>query len=106
MEMEGVLTQGSLGIALAHMLEVLKKCGWFPWLNGDTERANRIVSLAAAIVIGIGVKMTFEGDLDSGGSVQLAWPSLAQMLDGARHAVVQAGWQILYYRAAIKATPL
>ncbi len=70
MKPEVVQTQILAGVAVAYVIEWMKKTERFPWLSIHSTELTRVVSLAVALVMGIGVTITW-GDHQ----VILGWPT-------------------------------
>jgi hypothetical protein len=92
--------QFGVSVAVVHVLEWLKRAGWFPWLTNNTTTALRIISLLAALATSAGFKV-LSGDYQHGWT--LAVPPLAAIADTLIHAVAQFGAQQGYYSIVVKA---
>jgi hypothetical protein len=93
-----------IGIAagVVWLLEFLKRSNWFPWLNQNSALVNRIVSIAVALIAAIGVTMNITGNLQLGGSITIAFPSLSAMLDAGSHFLAQLALQEGFYQQIVK----
>jgi hypothetical protein len=94
--------QLAISAAVVWSLEQLKRWPAFRWLQADTDRVNRWVSILAAFCGSVGLQGTMSGSFHAGGSLTITWPSLAQMYEAGSHFVAQLAMQELFYRGVVK----
>ncbi len=100
---ESTLThQFAISAVIVYVVERLKYWPSFRWIDTDTDRVNRIVSIAAALFTAVGLQISMAGSFHAGGTLTITWPSVAQMYDAGTHFVAQMAMQELMYRGAIK----
>ena len=95
--------QVAIAAVLVWVLQMLKRAGWFPWLDANSDTANRIISVIAALVAGAGITFSVMGGIEDGGGVLIKWPALSAMTNGLSHCVVQYVLQEGIYRKMVKA---
>jgi len=89
-----LFTHGSAAVILVFALNWLKKTSWFPWVTQNSDKLNRAISVAWAILTTAGVSI--QGSAVSGATITL--PPLAILWSSALHAFTQFGGQELLYR--------
>ena len=75
-----------VALVWVYILDYLKKAAWFPWLTQHTEALNRVASVAFALASAVGIKFAVSGSMTAGGSLSIAFPPVAILLDTAMHA--------------------
>ena len=86
METSGELTAHlTLGAMVVYSLDWAKSSGWVPWLTADTKTLNRLLSLFASLVIGMGI--TWTGDAAGGWHVEI--PMATVLMSGLWDSVKQ-----------------
>ena len=90
--------------ATVYAIQYLKDSKWFPWMWSHTDRVNRIVSVATALVTAAGVKFTAaSASPDAGTNITIHLPTMLMMVYGiAVHFSAQFGLQEVFYRTAVK----
>ena len=93
-----------LGLATLTIMgiEVLKRAGWFPWLDRHSDATNRIVSWVLALASSAGLKFASSGSIGEGGVITIAFPAMGEIVDGVLHFAGQGGLQEGLYRALVK----
>jgi len=96
--MDDVMTHVTLGAAIAYGIQALKHSR-LPWISNQTVALNRVVSLVAAIVIGLGITVT--GDGDHGWTIQV--PMLSVLAQGVWESGKQFLMNQVIYDGAVRA---
>lgn len=91
--------QFGVSVAVVHILEWLKRAGWFPWLTQNSTTVLRLISILVAAGTSAGFKIV-SGDWQHG--VTLFIPPLSVLVDVVIHTVAQYGAQHGYYNLAVK----
>ena len=92
-----VMTHVTLGALIAYGIQLLKHSR-LPWISNSTVALNRVVSLVAAIIIGLGITVT--GDGDHGWTIQV--PMLTVLLQGIWESGKQFLMNQMIYDGAIR----
>jgi hypothetical protein len=102
--MDPVVTQVGISVAIVHLIEWLKGKRWFPWITNQSAAINRAVSFSAALLTGIGFSCVTVGSLHSGGSFTVNFPALTAVTFSAAIARMMfgGGVQQWYYTQAVK----
>ena len=87
--------QAPVAVLAVFALDYLKHASWFPWINGNSEKLNRLVSLAVACGTAAGLKV-LSGDYQHGWVI--AVPPLQVIIDTLMHAATQFGGQELLHK--------
>ena len=88
------------GIIVAHIIEWAKNSQKIPWINKDTDKLNKAVSVLIAVLSGIGVHIAFDA---SAGSLTITGLALKSLLPAIYSAVKQYIAQQGTYKMYIKA---
>ena len=90
--MNDTLLAHQIGLAAAAVYVIqLLKASPIPWFNQHSDALNRFVSVLIALATAIGLTMNVHGNLSTGGSIMITFPSLPVILDGASHFLAQIG---------------
>ena len=92
--------QFGVSVAVVHILEWLKRAGWFPWLTANSTTVLRLISILVALATSAGFKI-ISGDAGHGWNIFI--PPVAVVVDTLIHAVAQFGAQQGYYSIVVKA---
>ena len=89
--------QGAIAVATVFALDWAKRSNLpgLGWINQNTEKLNRVISLAIALATSAGLKV-MSGDAAHGWVVAI--PPLSVILDTLVHAVTQFGGQEILHK--------
>lgn len=90
--------QVGVAVMAVHFINWLKDTKLIPFINAHSDVINRVVAFLAAIVGGLGMHFAAQGDLTSGGTLQITYPPLDVMVTGITHIAFQWGIQQTYFR--------
>ena len=96
--------QDMLGAAvLANtIIEVFKWLRFIPWVNRNSDRLNRILSVIIAVGYTAGFHFAVSGSFSTGGSITFTFPALKTLLDVLVDSAGSYGLQEIVYRHAMK----
>lgn len=97
----GVTTVSAAAMAV-WLLQKAKSCKRLQWINENTGTLNRILAVATAGFAAIGVHWVMTGSLLDGGTITIAFPSLASMIVGLFHWFQQFAIQELTFQAVVR----
>ena len=80
-------------------MQLLKKAEWFPWINSQTDRANRLIAVALAGLAALGISFTFDAGT---GVMTVAGLKLETILGGGWAWLKSYATQEFIYRASAK----
>ena len=92
-----VMTHITLGAAIAYGIQLLKHSR-LPWISNQTVVLNRVVSVLSAVIVGLGITVT--GDGDHGWTAHI--PMVSVLLQGSWESVKQFLVNQLLYDGAIR----
>lgn len=87
---------GATAVAVAVLIQLLKKMPAVKWMNDHSEAVNRTVGILAACATGLGIHFTYDPNV--GGSILL--PSVPELFQGIGHVLSQWGVQQTFYKVA------
>lgn len=96
------LDQASIAVAVVHAIEWLKATKKFPWLTANTDKLNRVVAFAVAFLTSVGFMFALQGNMHSGGTLTITFPSWQVMGEAFLRACAQGGIQQVYYHLGVK----
>lgn len=99
---EGLGQRAAMAYVAAMVIDWLKRTNWVPWINHNTDKLNRVVSIVAAIGQTAGFNFIFEGTLDAGGILHVSIPSLSAIVHFATDSVYTFAAQEFAYKVAMK----
>lgn len=105
--MESGLLQQQIGAAaaVAWIIERLKTYSWFPLLNVDSDKLNRVISVVTAFFVSAGFTWSYQGNIFDGGAFTVVIPKAADLWAFGTTFAGSMGLQELFYRGAVKPTP-
>lgn len=105
--MQPELLQQQIGAAaaVAWGIERMKMYSWFPLLNVDSVKLNRVVSVITAFCVSAGFTWSYQGNIFDGGSFTIVIPSATQLWNFSTTFAGSMGLQELFYQGAVKPVP-
>ena len=97
-----LIDQAGAAIGIVKVIEFLKLNERFPWLNMKTDQWNKLVSYSAAILTTIGFSIAMSGNIHTGGTITITFPSLDSIGQTLLHILIQIGMQDFFYHNAVK----
>src|SRR5215468_9891679 len=90
--------QTGFAFVTVYLINILKDSKWFPWLNTEADKINRMVSVVVALLTAAGVKIAMDGNIWSGGVLTIHFPSAWDLVDTLMHFATQFGLQEMIYQ--------
>jgi hypothetical protein len=91
----------SVALLVAVSMQLLKRSDVFPWITRETEKLNAIISVAAAVISGIGLAVAFDWDQETGKFALGFTGNAYDLLHLAMHAPLQWAQQHGIYKLLI-----
>ena len=96
--MDSMFAIGTFGIVTAHIIELLKRTPFVPFIRADTKIVNRWVGVIVAIAVSLGVSAHYDG---ASGSLLISGLNSDALTHNGLHALAQWAIQQVTYDAAI-----
>ena len=91
--------QSGAAVVTVLLMDYLKQAKWFPWMSCNTEKLNRVVSVAMAVGTTLGFSVvSHEGTIFTGGQVTISYPALRTLVETTIHILTQFGLQELGHK--------
>lgn len=95
------VTSGTTALVVSVLLQLVKNSPYVPGINRQTGKLNAAVSAVAALLSALGISYSFDFDPDTGRFAAGFSGSLADMLHGIGHWIVQWSEQHILYKGLI-----
>jgi hypothetical protein len=99
---EGLQDHVAIAILIPLALQWLKAQPWFPFMNYKGGSLNRVVSWTIAALTGIGIGFDYNSAL---GSLTITGLTVAGILGGIHHAVIQLAMNHAAYKTIVAPPP-
>jgi hypothetical protein len=89
-------TQLALAAVSSMILQWVKNSAWFPWINRNTEKLNRVAAIVISGIGAIGIHMQYDG---AAGSLTLTGLTAQSVLSNGWTWFTQFAFQHGWYKA-------
>lgn len=96
--------QITLSAVIILVMQWAKGTKWFPFIQGNTDKLNRLLAVALSGAAAIGIHLGYDTGFSwfTGGTITVVWPGMMAVLHGGWEWLQSFAIQEWMYRSGVK----